>query len=94
VNNSPTFSSIFVFAESLRPDLQRSFSNSPLINKHVRNSLQVPDSPIHPSSSVDSVDSADSQPAGSDDQNLDTNKFDPFSSTAKELKTDFCRKFV
>ncbi len=92
--------------EPSHPDLRRSFSNSPLINKHLRNSLQVPSSPIHSASSMDSVDSFENQPTGSyhfhsyphscfaldDVQGLDNN-IDPFNSTAKEIKTDFYRRF-
>jgi len=54
----------FFSLESSHPDLRRSFSNSPLINKHIRNSLQVPSSPIHSTSSMDSVDSFENQPTG------------------------------
>jgi hypothetical protein len=53
---------------SLEPshlDLRRSCSNSPLINKHIRNSLQVPSSStIHLTSSMDSVESFDNQSSG------------------------------
>ncbi|CAF0743713.1 unnamed protein product [Adineta steineri] len=90
------------------PEFRRSFSNSPLINKHIRSSLQVPSSPIHSSSSMDSVDSFENNPAGLhhfrhilanklmeflflDDVQETNDNFDPFSSTAKEIKTDHYR---
>jgi hypothetical protein len=89
-------------------DLRRSFSNSPLINKHIRSSLQVPSSPIHSTSSMDSVDSSENNPTGEYNFNIPTKQypfslddiqvvddnFDPFSSTAKEIKTDFYRRLI
>ncbi|CAF0816544.1 unnamed protein product [Adineta steineri] len=71
------------------PEFRRSYSNSPLINKHIRSSLQVPSSPIHSSSSMDSVDSFENNLA--DDVQETNDNFDPFSSTAKEIKTDHYR---
>lgn len=97
------------FLESSHPDLRRSFSNSPLINKHIRNSLQVPSSPVHSTSSTDSVNSFENQPTGFlttsiynlkslffalDDIPEVDNNFDPFSSSAKEIKTDFFRRSI
>jgi hypothetical protein len=102
---------IIFFLESPHPDLRRSFSNSPLINKHIRSSLQVPSSPVHSTSSMDSIDSSENNPTGliqfhytylftkyfifsSDDVQGNDNQFDPFSSTAKEMKTDFYRRLI
>ncbi|CAF0885323.1 unnamed protein product [Adineta ricciae] len=71
------------------PDFRRSFSNSPIVNKHIRASLQVPSSPVHSASSMDSVDSFETAP--SDDIQIPDEKYDPFSPSARESKTDFCR---
>ncbi|UJR28665.1 hypothetical protein I4U23_009894 [Adineta vaga] len=71
------------------PDFRRSYSNSPIVNKHIRQSLQVPSSPVHSASSMDSVESFET--TASDDIQATDDKYDPFSPTAKETKTDYCR---
>ncbi|CAF3404709.1 unnamed protein product [Rotaria socialis] len=71
------------------PALLRSFSNGPIINKHIHNALQVPSSPIHSASSTDSIDCSESSSA-EDIQGADNN-LDPFNATAKQMKTDYYR---
>lgn len=56
--------SIFYLGPS-HSTLVRSLSNnSPVINKHMHNALQVPSSPIHSASSTDSIDCTDNTVTG------------------------------
>ncbi|CAF0789718.1 unnamed protein product [Rotaria sordida] len=77
------------FSQSSHRDLHRSYSNSPTINNRIHNSLQVPSSSVHSASSTDSIDCFENNPA--DNIPVLDNNIDPFSSTAKQIKTDYYR---
>ncbi|CAF0733342.1 unnamed protein product [Rotaria sordida] len=76
-------------SKSSHRDLHRSYSNSPTINNRIHNSLQVPSSSVHSASSTDSIDCFENNPA--DNIPVLDNNIDPFSSTAKQIKTDYYR---